>query len=614
MPDGDWNFHVEPIDLEGLSIDASQRLGMVIVQPEYELVPDSEVPFRISEEYREVQKNLIEKAFQIRDSESRERNITIPFILFPEASIPVINPDGLDFIRQKIEQTQKDVIFIGGLEGLSPQEAHELAEKFAPNTHVAKPAFTAGAFVNLCVIAVKAADGPLSWHFQAKLRPSQWEQPRNMANGQRILYFKGLHVAFLCQICFDHIAAQGLESLNSAMFCQLIEKAGPNAATLDFVFVPQCNPDPNHISMKQNTRQLLSYEHRSLHNNMTAVVIINKAARLQEPSEYGRSGFHYRSGRWQVPKSDVGPKGYELNDSDNVASAIFRKRTQAIHVTTVVPPSHNIGNPENPHHPLENPRSYLIGEGCDVAPCSCLPGMTCTVGTFVECDCLPCKLRDALLASLPTEDVKKRWKGSDENQSRLLKEHYEKIRKDLLILKSARARELIYLLLCIHEDNYKNPDSWSDLQFEAIVEFLSALSVFAELQPVNFGTEIQWTASLGENLRVILLDGADKRHTWAEMEAEYRKNFKDKYYRPESRRMPVLLVALRSGGLVQPLIKPCSTDFTDLTVPNRLGDNKSFTKPNPLKFFLCQDTFFEGARQDRIIVEFLRKEMRCLLE
>ena len=51
--------------MDDLGIDAGQRLGMVIVQPDYELIPDGTVPFRISENCREPQKSLIEKAFQI---------------------------------------------------------------------------------------------------------------------------------------------------------------------------------------------------------------------------------------------------------------------------------------------------------------------------------------------------------------------------------------------------------------------------------------------------------------------------------------------------------------------------------------------------------------------
>jgi len=613
MTAGSWDFEVVRVDLDDLSIDAGKKLGMVIVQPEYELDPDGTVPFRIPNKCREAQKGLIEKAFEIRAAESIERDVPIPFVLFPEDSMPVYGHDGLDYLRQQIEQSQGEVIFIGGLEGLSPQEAQEVTNRFVPSIDSARPIFTAGAFVNLCVIAVKSTNGQLSWHFQAKLRPSQWEQQRNMAHGQRIMYFVAPQVAFLCQICFDHIAAEGEESLNTLLFHQLVEITQPNAATLDFVFVPQCNPKPLDICVKQRTSRLLNHQDRAFKNDMTAVIVVNKAASVQEPSEYGRSGFHYRSGRWQIPTTDIGPKSYELYDSDGVTSAVFRKRTQAIHVATLIPPSHNIGDSGNPRRPLENPRSYLIAAQCDSTPCSYLPGTPREVGTFVECDCLPCKLRDALLADLPKKDEKKRWQGSDIGQSQLLERHYGQIRKDLLMLGCTRACKLVDLLLQMHKDEHNNPDLWSSLQFEAAVELLSALSVLAEVQPVNFETAPQWTALLGESLAVALLDGAGEKR-WTEIEFSYRKKFEEQYYDPDARRKPVLLAALRSRGQLPQRIKASWLEFTVPQEPNRLGDEDSYVKPRPLRFYMCQGGLLDEARQAPKIKEFLENEMRYVLE
>jgi hypothetical protein len=180
MTNGVWDFQVQRVALDGLGIDAGQKLGMIIVQPEYDLLRDEPVPYRIADDYRETQKALVEKAFQIRATEIQGRNVSIPFVLFPEGALPVSDPDGLEYLHQQMQQAQGEVIFIGGLEGLSPQDARELANTFAPGVDVARPTFTAGAFVNMCVIIVKSADGRLAWHFQAKLRPSQWEQQRNM--------------------------------------------------------------------------------------------------------------------------------------------------------------------------------------------------------------------------------------------------------------------------------------------------------------------------------------------------------------------------------------------------------------------------------------------------
>jgi len=603
MTDVDRDFQLQRVDLPNLCIDAGERLGMVIVQPEYEVIPEGIVPFRISEAYRNAQMGLIEKAFQIRAAESQERNVPIPFVLFPEAAIPVSNPDGLDFLRQQIEQVQGDVIFIGGLEGLSPQEAGDIADKFTP---AARPAFAAGAFVNICVIAVKTANGQLSWYFQAKLRPSPLEQPRNMAWGKYVLYFVAPRVAFLCQICFDHIAGRGGDLFNTILCRQLIESTRPGGAILDFVFVPQCNKKPDHESVKHNTNLLLNYPDRALKNEMTAVVVINKASSIQEPFEYGRSGFHYRAGRWQIPTSDIGPKGYELYDLGNVTSAVFRKRTNAIHVSTLVPSSHNIGNSGNPRQPLESPRSYLIMEGCDPALCSCLPGTPRAVGTFVECDCLPCKLRDSLLRCLPNIDTKRRWAGLKTNLSVLLASHYNQIRQKLLVLNCKRTMDLLDLLFLHREGGKRNPDTWIDtVEVDAVRELASAMSVLCELGQIDFDKEVWWTGVLGNAISIAVLDGNHALNC-RDLAVMYFQKYED--YPCEMRSRPLLIVALRATGRVDPIVEEFQPRYSEARTRGPFGPSPY--EPARVRTFLCRDDLFQEARRAPVLGNYLARKTR----
>lgn len=606
-----WNFDVRRIDLPTLTIDASQRLGMVVVQPKYELEPDADVPFRLSPAYIEPHKELIARAFAIRGMESRQRGIPIPFILFPENAIPAHDLDAIALVRHEIERAEGDVVFIAGLEGLGPEEAHAIADKYPPDSDTAGPVFGAGKFVNICLILVKSANGHLSWHYQVKLRPSQWEQPRNMCQGQRLLYFVGTRVAFFCKICFDHIAQERGESLNAAICDQLIETAQPNTAPLDFVFVPQYNPKPLDTAIKKNTGYLLKYETRGLNANMTAVVVANCAAPSQESQGFGRSGIHYKGGRWQIPTTDVGPKGYELFDNDGVTYAVFRKRTDAIHIATLLPPSFNAGKPENARFPLESPRSYILKDGCSCSPCSCPPA-SCPEGSFVECDCLPCKLRDMLSDSLPREDQKKRWQGADATQTSLLNKHFAEIRGNLLTLSALRARELTDLLLLMH-DSKTNPDTWTPSQFEAVVEMASALSVLAELAEVNIDASGKCTASVGEDLMVAVLDGDEKRHTWGEIELSFVKYFIEHSYRYEYRKKPLLIAALRSRGLVNPMVAVRPLNYTEVTRRDVFGGLHDFTKPASPRFYLCQDALFEGAKEAASVRDFLLEQMGGVL-
>ena len=264
---------------------------MVLVQPEYEHSRDGTVPFRISNACKQTQIDLIGQAFAIRAAESQERGVPVPFILFPEAAIPVVSADGLDVLQRQMQEASGEIVFIGGLEGLTGDEARRVAGRF----NAPEPVF-GGAITNLCVIAIRSSDGQCSWNFQAKLRPSQWEQPRNMARGQQVLYFVAPKVAFLCQICFDHIAQEGEEPLNHTVCCRVVGTTRPSAATLDFLFVPQYNPKPTDRSFRQNTSRVVNLQDRLFQNNMTAVVVVNKAATLQESSEFRAEWLPLRSG------------------------------------------------------------------------------------------------------------------------------------------------------------------------------------------------------------------------------------------------------------------------------------------------------------------------------
>ena len=122
------------------------------------------------------------------------------------------------------------------------------------------------------------------------------------------------------------------------------------------------------------------------------MVFANRAAESQESRQFGSTGLHYKE-RWQVSKGDLGPKGYSATESSYVYSAVFRKRTDAIHVATLIPLFYNQQGSGNPRFPLEDVHSYLVENTCSPPACSCLPGRDNDAGTYVECGCLPCVLR-----------------------------------------------------------------------------------------------------------------------------------------------------------------------------------------------------------------------------
>ena len=69
MPNEDWEFDVQRVSLNDLTIDAGQKLGMVIGQPFFLVDKESAPPFRIAEIHRKSQVDFIDKLFRIRKVE-----------------------------------------------------------------------------------------------------------------------------------------------------------------------------------------------------------------------------------------------------------------------------------------------------------------------------------------------------------------------------------------------------------------------------------------------------------------------------------------------------------------------------------------------------------------
>lgn len=608
------SVEVVPINLDSISIDAGQRLGMIFVQPEYELLPDGEIPFKIYGSFRSAQNDLISRAFQIRAKEMLNRSWPVPFILFPELSISISNPDGMATLQCQLSEAEGEVIFIGGLEGLSFDEITELCDRFPPPDSSLIPQDNAGGYINVCLIVIKAAAGEIRWYYQAKLRPSPREHGYNMAEGTRVLYFTSAGLSFLCQICFDQIATEG-ESLNDIIYKQLGNLASPNAAKLDFIFVPQFNKDPNHDEIKKSRKFLLNYETREFNSSLTTIVNINKAADSQESIQYGRCGLHYKSNRWALPKNWVGPIGYELYEENQVTSAVFRKRTPGIHAANITPPVLNDGGSGEPRMPLKTVRCYLVTNGCDPTPCSCLPITACDVGAYVECYCLPCKLRDTILSNYPASDQKKRWHDLASDPSPSLIDDYLSVRRDVLTLSSSRSREIINMLLLMHssEDGYpKNPDLWKPAQEEALIELFAALSTLKELSELEFNTESLFSVQLNSSTVVVFLDGKNDCHSITQIEKEYIEQFEVQLRRSDYSNKRILLIGLRSRGSATPLVRPAEQKYLKHR-NNGYSTEQPITAVRPLQLFVSRNTLFENARCSESISDYLRREMTDVL-
>jgi hypothetical protein len=110
----------------------------------------------------------------------------------------------------------------------------------------------AGRPVNWCLVAVKDDQGDLHCYVEAKTHPFFGEefldQPRDLYRGQYIYLFRSLHapLSFVVLICLDYI----YRDRHGSNILTIIRKANEiyyqERQTLDFLFVIQCNPKPEH--------------------------------------------------------------------------------------------------------------------------------------------------------------------------------------------------------------------------------------------------------------------------------------------------------------------------------------------------------------------------------
>jgi len=582
------DIKIEAEDLGQLNIDPEADLAMVIGQPHFEVT--SAGPIKVAQHYRQRNLNVIKQAFEIRRDEMPQRG-AVPIIIFPEFTIPVDGPRTLDLVNHEIAQAEGDLVFISGMEWMTPNDIEGLAQVY--NTEY--PETAAGDFVNSCVIAVKHPPNPVRWYFQAKLFPSPEEQNRNLRGGKSVYYFYTSHLGFICQICFDLIAEEGNQIFAPILMRKIGASDAPTTSLkrMDYIFVPQYNPNPNHHSFNRCTYEMLAPGYHGVHNESAVLLAINAAAHSQGDDTFGCSGFHYRD-RWYVSRKDS-PNGYGLRQTErDVTTAVFRKRTAAIHIATLVPPLSNAGQSGNPRSPLTSPRSYIPdaeGTVCDAPECHERP-----IGTaarrYLSCGALPCCLRSHLRGNLPDTDSRGRWEAVDKNFQRSLREAYGQLRYRVFALPRAKAEGIMDLLFFTRPERKGNPDTWGADHLEALKEWVAALSVLETKEELLLAPSLHLTARLGGNLHFAIVDGAQEQYMKAAN--KYHERFAGELNDTSSREGFLVLAVLRSRGLTSLLSEIDITEHRTADLDKPPGE-KSAVSPRKGTFVTCSQAFFERA-------------------
>jgi hypothetical protein len=287
-----------------ISLDLpSDQIRVVTMHPFVRMDEQPVEPFRWKSDAIPEQLERIEATLKLAQAEGEQPGAQ--FTVLPEYAIP-----GLRGIRE-IDSAVASVdwpnhsVLLGGVHGLDHHEFGDLLDEFDPNIGAADlgAAESKDKWMNCCMIWVKEADGHVRRFVQLKLRPSWVErnvQRRDMRTGGTVWLFKARYVVrdgtipcrFLAMLCYDWVAEdraltawqQVLQELNGLW-------AGDDPKHLNWVFVLQHNPQPNHHAFLSNTANFLNRPGfaPAIQRTLCAVFHVNTAA-APNPCRKGRGG------------------------------------------------------------------------------------------------------------------------------------------------------------------------------------------------------------------------------------------------------------------------------------------------------------------------------------
>ena len=292
------------IDVEQITVNVrmpSDEVRIVAMQPFIKFHSANEEPFRWSNGAVDVQLAAIRRTLDIAQNGFGGRSAN--FTLFPEYAIPGIVGAVLINDRISAEEWPDESITIAGVHGIPKAEYRELcnvltahvSQSNAPNS------VPANQWVNCCVIWVKDREGMVQKWVQPKVRPAWLEMNvpcSDMFCGSNVYVFEcqyepsGLPCRFVTLICFDWVASAAGATVCQELLAKLTELRTPELTPLDWVFVIQHNPNPNHPSFLNSTYRFLTDGNTyPFVERDKAIVVHANTAVSPRPARTGSGGF-----------------------------------------------------------------------------------------------------------------------------------------------------------------------------------------------------------------------------------------------------------------------------------------------------------------------------------
>ena len=354
---------------------------MLFVQPLIEFQVPNQEPFALVEGCRDRLIQSIDRAFEIAHTFDPH------FILFPEFALP-----GIEAVRKVADHmvtaaVPASRIVIAGVQGLSKAQYTELCGLANANVEAANAPdrVTDNQWVNTSVTFVKDSSGSLSLWIQPKISPS-WDEAnarhQQMFPGKAVNIFEAkfdndVPCRFFSLLCFDWVGQEDGTAVPTAILQRFDHccRTAYAQRSLQWVFILQYNPSPNHPSFLNAAHTFLSQpEPAFVQRHDTAIVMVS-TANGKLPGR-GKS-FGYSSvifgprapfdGKVCLPT--FATQSSRLREStilQTCKDAVFRERGECIHTAVVRVPASVVANPTDRTPGVVEAMIYsLVGNSTD---------------------------------------------------------------------------------------------------------------------------------------------------------------------------------------------------------------------------------------------------------
>jgi hypothetical protein len=339
----------------------SDAVRMLIVQPFLEFQPPVQEPFALTQACAQRLENAIDSTFA-KVTEYHPR-----FVLFPEFSVP-----GLAAVEQITQHLASNTILaplvvVAGVSGLSKTEYASLcarADVAQIDQENDPQRVQQDEWVNAAVTFVKDNTGAVTMWVQPKISPSWTENNishQRMFRGGVVRFFRArfennVACRFLSVLCFDWVGREAGVAVTDAVLQQFGAAYEPTGSPqdLNWVFVLQHNPSPNHATFLTATQRILTQPIHAFARCRDTGVVMACTASGRAPARRGPYGYSSLVFGPLAPFDSIGcrptfaTQSFRLRGATTLGTCkdvVFREMGECIHAAEVRIPASVVPNP-----------------------------------------------------------------------------------------------------------------------------------------------------------------------------------------------------------------------------------------------------------------------------